>query len=301
MRSKRTIVSHGVLSVMCLFWAMAVAPSHLMPSCGPGMPEEKAFEEFDPGNFEHSTNIDNKWFPLEPGTQFVYEGSTVEDEEVVPHRVVFTVTDLIKVIGGVRTVVCWDRDYSAGEMVETEISFFAQDKDGTVWYLGEYPEEYEDGKFLKAPAWIHGFEGARAGIMMKAEPVPGMPSYSQGWAPAVDWTDRGEVHAVGRKISVPFGSYENVLVIDETNKEEPDAHQLKHYAPGVGCVFISWSGEGEQTRETLELVEVVQLTPEALAEARSEALKLEARAYKKSKNAYAHTPPAQRMLSTGDK
>jgi len=253
----------------------------------------KEFEDFDSKNFDRSTHIDNKWFPLKPGTRFVYEGFTIEEGKRVPHRVVFSVTDLTKVIGGVRAVVAHDLDYSAGELVEAEIVFFAQDKDGTVWHLGEYPEEYEDGKFVAAPAWIHGAQEARAGIVMKAEPRLGTPSYAQGWAPSVNWTDRGAVDQVGQKTCVPLDCYEDVLVIDETSKEEPGAHQHKYHARGVGVVRVGWGGEGEKTKETLELVKVVQLGPQALAAVRAEALKLETRAYKISKNVYVHTPPAE--------
>jgi hypothetical protein len=230
---------------------------------------------------------------LKPGTRFVYEGFTNEDGRRIPHRVVFTVTDLTKVIAGVRAVVAHDADYSAGKMEEEEIVFFAQDKDGNVWHLGQYPEVYENGKFVEAPAWIHGFQDARAGIMMKAEPRPGTPSYSQGWAPSVPWTDRGVVYQVGQKTCIPVGCYEDVLVIDETSKEEPGAHHLKYYARGVGNVRVGWRGDGEKTKETLELVKVEQLGPQALAEARAAALKLEKRAYKISKNVYAHTQPAE--------
>jgi hypothetical protein len=260
---------------------------------------EKQFEDFNRKNFARSTTIDNAWLPLKPGTQFVFEGSTNEDGKRVPHRIVFTVTDLTKVIEGVRTVVAWIVDYGDGQLVEKEISFFAQDNDGTVWYLGEYPEEYKDGKFVEAPAWIHGLEGAKAGIAMQAKLRPGTPSYSQGWAPAVDWTDRGQVDQMGQTTSVPMGHYQDVLVIAETSQSEPDAHQLKYYARGVGNVRVGWRGAGEKTKETLELVKVVQLDPKALTEARAEALKLEKRAYKISKKVYAHTPPAEHTPQSG--
>ena len=80
------------------------------------------------------------------------------------YRVVFTVTDLTKVIAGVRTVVIWDQDFNDGELIEAEIAFFAQDTEGHVWHFGQYPEEYEDGELDKAPAWLHGLQGATAGI-----------------------------------------------------------------------------------------------------------------------------------------
>ena len=259
-----------------------------------GATPEKEFEDFDPDNFDRSTNIDNEWMPLKPGTRLVYEGTTVEDDgTVVPHRVEINVTDLTKEIGGVRSVVTWDLDYSDGELVEAELAFFAQDNDGKVWRMGEYPEEYDEGNFIAAPTWIHGYEDARAGIMMQAKPQLGTPSYSQGWGPAVDWTDRGQVDQMDQETCVPVKCYEDVLVIAETSKAEPDAQQLKHYARGVGNVRVGWRGAGEKTKETLELVEIEQLGPEALAEVRAKALELEKHAYETSQDVYAHTPPAE--------
>jgi len=252
---------------------------------------EKEFEDFARNNFDRSTNIDNKWLPLKPGTQYVYKGYTQEGKKRVPHRVVFTVTDLTKMIDGVRTVVCWDTDYSAGQLVETELIFFAQDNDGNVWHLGQYRETYDELEFVGGRAWLAGIEGARAGIFMKAAPRPGTPSYSQGYAPPpYNWTDRAKVDQVGQKTCVPSGCYEDVLVIAESSKEELDAHQLKYYARGVGNVRVGWRGKGEKTRETLELVEVVKFGPDDLAKARAEALELEKRAY-----TYGRTPPAEHM------
>jgi hypothetical protein len=253
-------------------------------------------ENFDAKNFDRSTQVVNEWMPLKPGTRFSYDGNTVEDDgTVVPHRVVINVTDLTKVIGGVRSVATWDLDYSDGELVEAELAFFAQDKDGNVWRMGEYPEEYENGKFLAASPWIHGFEDARAGIMMKAKPQPGTPSYSQGWGPAVNWTDRGKVDQLGQKTSVRAGKYDDVLVIAETSAAEQDAEQLKYYARGVGNVRVGWRGAGEKTKETLELTKVETLDAKAMAEVRASAMKMEKAAYQRSKNVYARTPPLEPM------
>lgn len=249
---------------------------------------------FDAGAFVHSSVIDNPWMPLKPGMRFTYEGTTIEDDgSALPHRVVIQVTDLTKVIGGVRTVVTWDLDYSDDELVEAELAFFAQDSGGTVWRMGEYPEEYEEGKVVAAPAWIHGFEEARAGISMPAEPAVGTPSYAQGWGPAVKWTDRGQVDQVGQRTCVPTSCYEDVLIIAETSASEPNAHQLKYFARGVGNVRVGWRGAGEKTKETLELVRIEQLDEAALAEVRAGALALERSAYQHSPSVYAHTPPAE--------
>src|SRR4029453_6865281 len=195
-------------------------------------------KDFERAKFDDPTHIDNKWLPLRPGTQFAYEGSAIVDEGGrQPRRVVTTVTDLSKVLDGVRTLVISEKDYTAGELSEPELAFFAQDDAGNVWLVGEYPEEYENGKFDKAPAWINGQEGARAGITMLADPQVGTPDYAQGFAPPPgEFTDRGEVYKTDQKTCVPVDCYENVLVTEEFNPDEPDAYQLKYYAPGVGNV-----------------------------------------------------------------
>lgn len=269
----------------------AVAPA---PAATAVAPAVKLFENFDPGNFNRPTMIDNEWMPLKPGMRYIYEGTTIEDDGVaVPHRVVINVTDLTKVIGGIRSVVSWDLDYSDNQLVEAELAFFAQDNLGNVWRMGEYPEAYEDAKLVEAPTWIHGIEEARAGIMMPARPQPGTPSYSQGWGPAVNWTDRGQVDQIGLQTCVPVKCFEDVLVIAETSASEADAQQLKYYARGIGNVRVGWRGAGEKTKETLELVEVVQLSPDELAMIRAKALELEKSAYQISREVYGRTPPLE--------
>jgi hypothetical protein len=252
-------------------------------------------EAFDAASFRQSIPIVNEWMPLKPGTRYVFEGTTIEDDgTAVPHRIVINVTDLTKMIGGVRAAVTWDLDYSDGELVEAELAFFAQDTSGTVWRMGEYPEEYEEGKFVAAKPWIHGIEEARAGIMMQARPGLGTPSYAQGWGPAVDWTDRGQVDQMGQKTCVPVRCYEDVLVIAETSQSEADAQQLKYYARGVGNIRVGWRGAGEKTKETLELVRIEQLSAAELSAVRDKALALERSAYQRSKSVYGRTTPVER-------
>ena len=250
-------------------------------------------ENFNPDTFKNSTNIDNKWLPLKPGMQYVYDGITNDDEgNQVSRHLVVTVTDLTKVINGVNTVVSWDRDYNDGSLVEAELAFYAQDDSGTIWRMGEHPEEYKDGKFIGAPTWFSGVGDSIAGIEMQGAPQTGQPSYSQGWSPAVDFTDRGQIYQMDQKVCVPADCYEGVLIVDETSKAEPDAHQLKYFAPGVGNIKVGWKGEDE-TKEKLELTEVKQLSADELAEVRAEALKEEKHAYEVSKDVYGQTAPAK--------
>jgi hypothetical protein len=247
--------------------------------------------DFDPGNFDRPTAIDNPWDPIRPGEQFTWQGHATEDGERVSRAVVFTVTDLTKVIDGVRTVVAWDRDYNDGHLEEGELAFFAQDNDGVVWHFGQYPEEYAGGEIVKTPTWIAGIHGARAGISMQGEPRPGTPSYAQGWGPEVNWTDRARVYRVGQKDCVPVDCYDDVLVIDEFNRDEPGAHQLKYYARGVGGVRVGWRGAKEEEREVMVLVAFRQLDAAAMANVREKVLEQEERAYRISPDVYGQTEP----------
>jgi hypothetical protein len=253
--------------------------------------KEITADDFDRSLFDDtSTTIDNKWVSYEPGKRFDWRGWTEEDGERIPHRIVFTVTDMTKVINGVRTVVGWDRDWSAGKLIESELIFLAQDKNGNVWHLGQYPEIYdEDGELVGGRPWLVGsLKGAKAGIHMKAEPRLGAPAYSQGFAPApYNWDDWSKVYKVGRRTCVPADCYRNVLVIDEFEPTKPGAHQLKYYAPGVGNVRTGWRGTDPE-KEVLVLNSVRRLGPKAMLRVRAVVRRHEERAY-----VYGRTPPAK--------
>jgi len=294
-RRRAFVMASSFVAILVAFTCLGLSGGLVMAQQKTAAPE-KEFEDFDRNNFDRSTTIDNPWFPMKPGMRWVLKGFTTEAGKRVPHRLTVTVTDLTKVIDGVRTVVIWMEDYRAGQMMERELAFFAQDKDGNVWAMGEHPEEYEDGKFAKAPTWIHGVVESRAGIAMPAAPRLGGPSFSQGWAPAVNFTDRGAVDQVRQKTCVPLRCFEDVLVMAEGSREEgADAQQLKYYARGVGKVRVGWRGKGEKLQEVLELAEFSQLGPDAMAKARTAALKLEANAYKVSKEVYGRTSPSEHM------
>lgn len=252
---------------------------------------------FDPTIFDRdSTTIDNQWWPLAPGAQLTWEGTAIDGEEEIERRIVFTVTDLTKEIAGVRTLVGWDQDFNDGILVESELIFLAQDKTGNVWHFGQYAELYdEEGQFDGGSAWLVGYlEGAKAGILMQANPQLGTPAYSEGFAPPpFFWDDFGRVYRMNQSTCVRAGCYTNVLIIEEFEPSISDAFQLKYYAPGVGSIRTGWRGEGEEEQEELELIRKVQLTPAQLAAARAEAMKLEARA-----NVYGQTAPAQQAASS---
>jgi hypothetical protein len=252
-------------------------------------------KDFSPQRFgPKSYAVQNAWFPLKPGTQLAFEGSAVDGDERVDRRTIWTITDLVKTIDGVRNAVAWERDFVNDELVEAELALFAQDKAGNVWHVGEYPEEYEEGKFVGAPAWFHGIKGAYAGIVMHANPRVGTPDYQQGYAPPpLNWVDRGQVRKKTVMTCVPAGCY-HALLIREFEPGKPDAYQLKYYGRGVGNVRVGWEGENDEDHEELRLVKITHLNAEGLAKAREAAMKMERHAYQVSKDVYGKTAPMTR-------
>ncbi|MDQ0633829.1 hypothetical protein QFZ40_001738 [Arthrobacter pascens] len=264
----------------------APAPPEL---CGPG-----SAINFIRSDFQAAPRIDNQWFPLTPGMQFTTTGTVTSADGVHAHSVIHTVTGLTKLIDGVQTRVMWDRDYDDGELVESELAFFAQTRQGAVWLFGEYPEEYEGGEFVGAPStFISGLAKAQAGIAMKANPRTGTAAYVQAYAPKVDFLDCGDVFQQHQHLCVPTGCYNDVLVIDEFNPLEPPeaGHQRKFYSAGTGLVKVTAVGGEEQ--EFMDLVKIRKLSASQLSEVNRQALEQDERGYTVSRNVYAKTPKAE--------
>jgi hypothetical protein len=242
------------------------------------------------GRFSAPTRVDNRMFPLVAGTQFVYQGTVSEGGKPSQHGVVFTVTDLTKKIHGVTTVVAWDRDFRDGRLQEQELAFFAQDDAGNVWNFGEYPEEYENGKFTGAPStWIRGSNRAYGGIHMLAKPAAGA-QYREGLVPPIEFNDMSRVARTGQKTCMGSRCFRHVLVVDEWSPNDPSSgHQIKYYSPGVGLVRVA--ARGGDSQEFLTLSRVQHLSSAAMAGIRSQALAAEHRAYHVSK-VYRGTEPA---------
>jgi len=258
----------------------------------PKRPPCNAVAQFDPANFPNPPKIDNQWNPLTPGMQVTLAGEADRGGGLLPHRVVSTVTDLTKMINGVPTVVILEKDVNEGTLQEAELRFEAQDNAGNIWNLGEYPEEYEDGKFSAAPdVWLAGLAKAEAGNSMLGDPQLGTPEYLQGWSPDIEFLDCAKVSKMQQRTCVPIGCYENVMIIDERSPLDPDSgRQLKYHAQGVGNVRVGFVDDPEG--EVLVLAKVAQLSPEELIKVRQDALKLEEHAYKISQP-YRQTSPLE--------
>jgi hypothetical protein len=257
------------------------------PACAP-------YTEFRTAAFPNSVRIDSRLYPLAPGTRQVFEGRSNATGQVLPHRITFTVSDETKVIAGVRTLVAWDVDEDSGQLAESELAFFAQDKDANVWTLGEYPEEYVDGSFAGADnTWITGQAGARAGVLVPGTPSLDHPEWLQGFSPQIDFLDCAVVSRIGGSGCGGLACFDDVTAVDERSPLDPAGGiQQKTYAPGVGLIAIGAVGDPEG--ETLVLVESRTLDGHELWKARKEVGKLD-RHGRKVSEIYATTPPLERL------
>lgn len=183
----------------------------------------------DPANFVPV--VDNRYFPLQPGTTYIYEGTNEGHRE----RAVLTVRTDTRVILGVRCVVVEDVITEDGQPLEQTVDWYAQDKAGNVWYFGEDTKEFENGVVVSTQGtWLAGSQGAQAGIIMEAQPQLG-DQYPQEQAVGVA-EDMARIIELHQSVTVRYGRFADVLVTEETTPLEPGYVEQKYYAPGIGNV-----------------------------------------------------------------
>ena len=181
--------------------------------------------DLDPDDF--TPEVTNPWFPLKPGTRWTYR-ETTEDGEVV--QVVVTATSVTrKIANGIMARVVRDTVTLDGQIIEDTLDWYAQDQDGTVWYLGEDTAEFEDGKITtREGSFEAGVDGAQAGVIMPASPEVGMAYRQEYYEGAAE--DNGEVLALNESAEVPAGSYDALVKTADTTPLEPDVLEHKYYA-----------------------------------------------------------------------
>ncbi len=207
--------------------------------------------DLDPVDF--TAEIDNRYWPMKPGTRWTYREIDEEGKEVM---VVVTVSSETKEIAnGVTARVVRDTVTEDGALIEDTLDWYAQDAEGNVWYLGEDTAEFEDGEITtKGGSFEAGVDGALPGIVMPADPVDGMQyrqEYYRGEA-----EDNGEILSTEELAEVPAGQYEDVLLTKDTITIQPDVLEYKLYAPGVGPVLV-FGVSGGGGREELVKIETV--------------------------------------------
>lgn len=182
--------------------------------------------DFEAGDF-HGAKIDNKWYSLTPGTQFVYQGV----KEGKSARDVVTVTPAAKRILGVPTTVVHDQLFLDGQLAEETHDWYAQDEDGNVWYFGEATQELENGMVTsREGSWQAGVGGAAPGLIMESDPKVGH-AYAQE-----HFKGQAEDHARVLSLSAATAGYEGAQLTREWTPLEPGVIDHKYYVPGVGLV-----------------------------------------------------------------
>jgi hypothetical protein len=201
--------------------------------------------DFNKATFAPGDAIDNQYFPLKPGTIYVYEGEKKDEQtgEVDRETNKFAVTFQTQNIAGVTATEVRDTAWANDFLKEDTRDWFAQDADGNVWYLGEFTTEYEyDDKdnFIGTKnkgSWKAGVNGAKPGYIMEANPQVG-DNYYQEFAPNDRAVDQAEVISRDRTISPRLGYFSNVLQTLEFSELTPGVSDFKYYAPGIGLVLV---------------------------------------------------------------
>jgi hypothetical protein len=186
---------------------------------------------------DFTTKIDNPYLPLSPGSRWVYKASFSGERTVVQ------VTNRTKrIANGVTARVVRDTVRLHGQVIEDTYDWYAQDKRGNVWYMGEDTKEYDHGKVTTTEgSWEAGVDGARAGIAMPAHPRVGREYRQEYYAGHAE--DRARILSLDDQAEVPAGHYKRVVLTKEWTALEPDVLEYKLYARGVGVVLeITASG-----------------------------------------------------------
>jgi hypothetical protein len=179
----------------------------------------------DPNNFV--AEITNKYFPLKPGKVFTYEGNNGTVKSTT------TVTNEHKTILGVQTTTVKDTLLLNGQLHEDTLDWYAQDKEGNVWYFGEDTKEYQNGKVVSTEGtWEAGVNGAKPGIIMQANPQIGGPIYQEYYQNHAE--DQFQVLSTNESLTLPIGKYEGCIKTKEWTRLEPSVAEEKVFCPGIG-------------------------------------------------------------------
>jgi hypothetical protein len=202
----------------------------------------------DPANFV--SKIDNRYFPLVPGIAFHYKGYSDE----TPQTDDMVVTSKTKKILGVTCTVVRDTVSENGTPLERTFDWYAQDRQGNVWYMGEDSLELKHGRFVRASdSWQAGVNGAKPGIIIEGQPKAG-DVYRQEYYPPGGALDQARVLDAHPTVAVPAGTYRRSLATVEWSPVEPQLER-KWYAAGIGEI------QEQVVRGGHERFQLVSVTP----------------------------------------
>ena len=201
----------------------------------------------DPADF--STRIDNPYFPLTPGDRYIYR----ETDGTHKEKVVLSVSDKTKQIAnGITARIVHDRVTEHGKVIEDTFDWYAQDSAGNVWYLGEDTVECKKGKIKNhSGSFEAGVDGAQPGVIMPADPVPGLKYRQEYYAGEAE--DKAEVLSTNEQVESPYGHFTGALLTKDLVPLEPRVSEYKIYAPGVGLVVAVKTSGGSGREELVRI------------------------------------------------
>ena len=210
------------------------------------LPQGSETVQLDPADF--TTEIDNRYWPMAPGTRWVYRETDAGGNE---QRVVVTVTDETKEVMGIETRVVHDLVTEDGKPIEDTYDWYAQDADGNLWYFGEETKEFENGKVVSTEgSWEAGVDGAEPGVVVPGAAEVGM-TYRQEYL-AGEAEDAAAVLSLDEQVEAPQGSYRGVLMTKDFTPLHPEILEYKFYAQGVGPVVVLGVSGGIGREELVE-------------------------------------------------
>jgi hypothetical protein len=211
-----------------------IAAAALFGACGGGGSKQAESPSLNPADFQ--AKVDNRLYPLPASSQQVYEGEEPDPDtgNTIKTRVESRVLPKSDRVAGVEVTVVEDKEFKDGELVESTLDYFAQHRDGSVYYFGERVDEYEEGKVVSHEGqWLAGEGKNREGVFMPAQPTLGQV-FEQEKAPGVA-EDTSTIVAVDQSVTTPAGSFKGCVKTEDFNPLDK-ATEFKYYCLGVGMV-----------------------------------------------------------------
>jgi len=218
MRKKRSVITLATIgaafaAIIAIFsyWVQSPVAAEYSPVINPA---------------DFVSEVTNKYFTLKPGKKFTYRDSAGTE------RIEIVVTGETKKIMGVTTIVVRATEWKKGVLKEDTRDWYAQDKEGNVWYFGEAVDNYVDGKLDNhSGSWEAGVDGAKPGIVMLGRPKVGEIYRQEYYREHAE--DMGTVVALDKKITTSAGAFTDCLQIKDWSKIEW-ASEYKYYCPTPG-------------------------------------------------------------------
>jgi hypothetical protein len=250
--SRKLLVAIVLLLViggaLVFYISSQLSQSHnVQNSRGSSTPAETYNPVIDPANFV--AGVTNKYFPLKPGKVYNYEGNNGTTQDTV------TATNEHKTILGVQTMTTKDTVLIDGKLHDDTLNWYAQDKEGNVWYFGKDTKEYQNGKVVSTEGtWEAGVNGAKPGIIMQANPQIGGPIFQEYYQNHAE--DQFQVLSTNESLTLPIGKYEGCIKTKEWTRLDPGIVEHKVFCPEIGFAQSTMVQGGNDFSQLISIKEL---------------------------------------------